>query len=136
MSFCLEARLPLTRPIDRKSHIGTTNSTQEQENLEKEPQPSTGRSSLLSASTTSSAAGLRTTPIPARRGARVVQVVRSHGYNVVFIGDFTRFAGKAEVCHRRDGDVGLCCAEREAFGPGAVGFVLEVEREGAVLEVG
>lgn len=54
----------------------------------------------------------------------------------MFISDFTRFAGKAEVCHRGDRDVGLWCAEGEAFGPGAVGFVLEVERERAVLEVG
>jgi hypothetical protein len=54
----------------------------------------------------------------------------------VFVGDFTRFARKAEVCHRGDCDVGFGCAEREAFCPGAVGFVLEVEREGAVLEVG
>lgn len=62
--------------------------------------------------------------------------MRSHGDNVVFVGDFTRFAGKAEVCHRGDCDVGFGCGEREAFCPGAVGFILEVEREGAVLEVG
>lgn len=52
------------------------------------------------------------------------------------VAELAGLAGETQVGDGGDGDVGFGSGQREAVGPAVFGLVLQVKREGLVLEVG
>lgn len=59
-----------------------------------------------------------------------------HGDDVLVVADFAGLAGETQVGHGWDCDIGLRGVQGKTVGPRAVRLVLQVQREGFVLEVG
>lgn len=131
---CSEPRLTLIRPVNRVSNVRTPNGTTKQDYLEEEPTP-TARL-LARVEWTSSAGRSSTVRSGARCATGIVQVVGVHGDDVLVVGDFAGLAGEAQVGHGWDGDIGLGGVQGKTVGPRAIRLVLQVQREGFILEVG
>lgn len=126
---------PLIRPPHRPPYIPAPHESPNHEHLEEKPLPASGLLlpvELPSPPSPFSCVSSRGTPGLFRVHLVDVLVLRLDGNNIVVIGQFARFRGKAEVGDGGEGEG----ARFEAFGPLVLGCVLEGDGEGFFGEVG
>lgn len=136
--FCLfsrgsESRLHLLRPVRREPNIAPGNHKSKDDELDEEPSPSTA----LAAARRAALALLRLlapTLLGAYAGGwvRRIQVLGRDRDDVVVVGELARLGAEAEV--RDGGDLDFW-TQSEAVIPLGLVLVLQVEREGLVLEI-
>lgn len=124
--------IPLPRPVNRKAHIRARKRQSEENKLHEKPAPAAALAWPFARH------GARRFPARRRRLLRrtarvlLIQVMCPDRGDVVVVGEFAGFGAEAEVCDGRDFEVW----DLEAGSPFVDGFVLQLELEVLVLEVG
>lgn len=130
-TFRLSESIPLPCPVRSVSNIAAGNSQSKEDELQEKPGPATAfLGPVGSRATLGVTCSCRSRRV--RASVMLVEVVRSHGDEVVVIRKLARLCREAEVGNRWDLEVG----NFKALSPVIFGLVLKIKFERLILEVG